>query len=412
MFFYNLVVLLYGSVIRAASVKKTKARQWVRGRKNWQQYYTNAMQELRGGNIIWIHCASYGEYEQGRPLIEKIKAKSPAVKIVLTFFSPSGYEAVKDWKGADVIGYLPLDTKANAEAFISTVRPDAAIFIKYEFWLNFLNALKRHEIKTYLVSAVFKQHHPFFKWYGGIFRRSLSTFNRLFVQDTASARLLESIGIKNVEVTGDTRFDRVLEIKEKFEPLPLIEKFTGDRKVIVAGSSWYEDEKLLVSVLKKLPRETKLIVAPHEITAGSVDKLTTLLKNNGMSYSRYSENTVSGNEQVLVVDAFGILSKLYYYCDVAYIGGGFGDGIHNCLEAAVYLKPVLFYGNTHHKYNEALELISIGAAKNVMNEEQAFSAFQQYLDESNKRQLENKLQSYFKEKSGTTDKVMQLLHLS
>jgi 3-deoxy-D-manno-octulosonic-acid transferase len=411
MFLYNLVVLLYGLVIRIAAVKKRKAQQWVNGRKNWESFYRSSIQKTNSKEIVWIHCASYGEFEQGRPLIEKIRQRYPQVKIVLTFFSPSGYEEVKNWQGADVIGYLPLDTKRNAETFISIVKPAAAIFIKYEFWLNFLNALKKYEVKTYLVSAVFKPHHPFFKWYGGMFRKSLGTFNKLFIQDHASGKLLESIGIKNYEVAGDTRFDRVLEIKENFIPIDLIAKFCSGHKVLVAGSTWPDDEKLLIDVLKKLPANTKLIFAPHEISETSVKKLISRLNENGISFSLYSEGTTSGNEQVLVVNAFGVLSKLYHYCDVAYIGGGFGDGIHNCLEAAVYLKPVVFYGNTHHKYNEAVELISIGAAKNVMSEEEASAALNFYLDGSSKNEVESKLQHYFAEKSGTTEKVMKLLNL-
>jgi 3-deoxy-D-manno-octulosonic-acid transferase len=412
MFIYNLVVLLYGLLITLASVKKRKAKQWVEGRKNWKDFYAGKLKHLNSNKIIWVHCASYGEFEQGRPLIEKIKKDYPAFKVVLTFFSPSGYEVVKNWQGADVVGYLPLDTKRNAEAFISIVQPQAAIFIKYEFWLNFLNTLKKHSVKTYLVSAVFKPHHPFFKSYGRIFRNSLATFNKLFIQDQASGDLLETIGIKNYEVTGDTRFDRVLEIKEKFEPIRPIEQFCGDSPVIVAGSTWYADEVLLAAVLKKLPANVKLLIAPHEINDNSVGKLISVLKEQGISYALYTEGNTINAQRVLIVNAFGLLSKLYHYCTVAYIGGGFGDGIHNCLEAAVYLKPVIFYGDTHHKYNEAVELIQLGAAKNVMSEGEAVKAFQQFLTNTGKEELENTLRTYFARKSGTTKKVLDILKLS
>lgn len=412
MFIYNLVVLLYGLVIRIAAIKKIKAKQWVEGRKNWRVLYSQKIKALHSNNIVWVHCASYGEFEQGRPLIEKIRSIHPQTKIVLSFFSPSGYEQVKNWQGADFICYLPLDTRKNAEDFISMLSPKAAIFIKYEFWLNFLNTLKKHSVKTYLVSAVFKGHHPFFKWYGGIFRKSLQTFDKLFIQDQASAKLLESIGINNNEVAGDTRFDRVLEVKSKFQPIPLVEEFCSTGRIIVAGSTWQEDEAMLVSCIKKLPSDVKLIIAPHEISQASTSKLIKLLQDQAISFSLYSLGKVDPHCRVLVVDTFGLLSKLYWYCNVAYIGGGFGDGIHNCLEAAVYLKPVVFYGDTHHKYNEAVELINLGAAKNVLSETEAIKAFDFYLEAGHKNALEKNLQDYFALKSGTTEKVMQLLNLA
>ena len=214
---YNFVILLYGFGVKIVALRKTKAKQWVNGRKNWQIQLTQKINNLPSVKLIWIHCASYGEFEQGRTLIESIKKNYPAYKLVLTFFSPSGYEAFKDWKGADIICYLPLDTKTNANQFLEIVKPQYAIFIKYEFWLNFLKALKQKNIPTYLVSAVFKPHHLFFRWYGGAFRKSLKTFTTLFIQDSNSAKLLDSINIKNYQVSGDTRFDRVIEIKNNFK---------------------------------------------------------------------------------------------------------------------------------------------------------------------------------------------------
>lgn len=412
MFIYNLVILLYGAIIKFVSFKNPKAKLWVVGRRDWQKKYIQQFAALKTDKIIWVHCASYGEYEQGRPLIESIKKIHPQYKIVLTFFSPSGYEEVKTWQGAEVIGYLPLDTRKNAHEFISIVKPQAAIFIKYEFWLNFLFVLKEQNIKTYLVSAVFKTHHPFFKWYGSIFRKSLQTFNVLFIQDHRSAELLESIDIKNYKVSGDTRFDRVKEIKEQFISLPFIEKFCGSSKVIIAGSSYKEDHEVLIEALPKLNnKDVKLILVPHEVTESGVQQLVSLLTKKQLSYTLYSAQKFGG-EQVLILDSFGLLSKLYYYCDVAYIGGGFGNGIHNCLEAAVYLKPVIFAGNTHHKFNEAVELLTMKTAANILNTEEVIKALNHFLDNANNAALQKTLQNYFDEKSGTTQKVLSALNLN
>jgi len=225
MFLYNLIVRLYGLVILIASLRQTKAKQWVTGRRNWKADLLKRITELKSNKKIWVHCASYGELEQGRPLIEAIRRKHPDYVIILSFFSPSGYEAFKDWPGADLICYLPLDTRSNAKDFIKIVNPKVVLFIKYEFWVNFLFRLKKQNIPTFLVSAVFKPHHPFFRWYGGVFRRSLATFTELFIQDEASAKLLDSISVKNYEICGDTRFDRVMEIKEKFRPISFFEEF-------------------------------------------------------------------------------------------------------------------------------------------------------------------------------------------
>lgn len=412
MFIYNIVILLYGVIIKLASIKNPKAKLWASGRKNWQNYYIQKIADLKTDKIIWIHCASYGEYEQGRPLIEYIKNIYPQYKIVLTFFSPSGYEEVKTRKGAEVIGYLPLDTRKNAIEFLAIVKPQAAIFIKYEFWLNFLFELKHQNIKTYLVSAVFKKHHPFFKWYGSIFRQSLKTFSILFIQDHRSAELLESIGIKNYKVSGDTRFDRVIEIREQFTPLPFIEKFCGTSKVIIAGSTYKEDHEVLIDALPLLNnKDVKLILVPHEVTESGIQQLILLLNKKQISFSLYSKQK-PGREQVLIVDSFGLLSKLYYYCNVAYIGGGFGNGIHNCLEAAVYLKPVIFAGNTHHKYNEAVDLLNMKVAENILNINDAIIAFNHFLDNSDNEALKNTLQNYFNENSGTTKKVLSALNLN
>ncbi|MDP3557867.1 MAG: glycosyltransferase N-terminal domain-containing protein [Bacteroidota bacterium] len=414
MFLYNLVIYLYGIVIKLASINKLKAKQWVAGRKNWRAQLSHKISKLNADKIIWVHCSSYGEFEQGRPLIEAIKKKHSHYKIVLSFFSPSGYEEFKEWSGADVICYLPLDTKKNAKDFIDIVKPKASIFIKYEFWLNFLFELQKQAIPTYLVSAVFKPHHPFFKWYGGIFRKSLKTFNTLFIQDETSSELLKQIGLKNYEVCGDTRFDRVIEVKNNFEELPFIKEFCLDNKVIVAGSTWQGDEELLIEAYKilNLP-DLKLIIVPHNIEEKNISRLTKLLSKNETAYNLFSEQKLNSNTHVLVADVMGLLSKIYYYANVTYVGGGLDDGIHNCLEPAVYFKPVLFYGNDYHKFNEAVELIEIGAAKNISSSSQLAMAVLNYLNNKIEvKEIEAKLKMYFEKKSGTTKRVLEILNLN
>ncbi|MEO6303111.1 MAG: glycosyltransferase N-terminal domain-containing protein [Bacteroidia bacterium] len=414
MFLYNLVIHLYGLVIKLAALNKLKAKQWVSGRKNWRENLQQKISPIDHKNIVWVHCSSYGEFEQGRPLIEAIKKKYPGYKIVLSFFSPSGYEVFKDWSGAEVICYLPLDTKKNAQDFIKIVKPKVSIFIKYEFWLNFLFELKKQNIPTYLVSAVFKPHHPFFKWYGGIFRRSLITFNKLFIQDDASGKLLEKINIKNYEVCGDTRFDRVIEVKESFVELPFIKGFCGDKKILVAGSTWQGDEALLMEAFKQLNLpELKMIIVPHNVEEKDIVKLTALLEKNEISFSLFSQQKPDPNSKVLVVDTIGLLSKIYHYASVTYIGGGLNEGIHNCLEPAVYYKPVIFYGDDYHKYNEATELIAIKAAKNISSSSTLAAEVSGYLNNKDLIiEIENNLKLYFQKKSGTTKRVLDILNLS
>lgn len=413
MLIYNLVIRLYGFIILMASIRKTKAKQWVDGRKDWKNKLSETISVIPSGKRIWVHCASYGEFEQGRPVIEAIKNKHPDHSIILSFFSPSGYEAFKDWKGADLICYLPLDTHANARKFVDIVKPKTVIFIKYEFWVNFLFRLKKEQIPTFLVSAVFKPHHPFFKWYGGLFRRSLTTFTELFIQDEASAKLLESIGLTNYEVCGDTRFDRVIEIKDNFSPLPYFETFCKDKKVIIAGSTWPKDEEFLIEAFQKInDPELKLILVPHHVDAKSIQNIEQLLAKNGLNYLLYSDQKPDTAKNILVVNVMGVLNKVYHYADVTYIGGGFNSGIHNCLEPAVYLKPVIFYGgDDYHKYNEAVDLLQMGAAKNVPKVADLQAALLHFLnDKKELTAVQAKLEMYFAKNSGTTKKVLGFIN--
>lgn len=409
MLLYNLVVRLYALMIHLAALNKTKARQWVHGRKTWRKRLSEDISKISNTRTVWVHCASYGEFEQGRPLMEAIRIKHPDYTIVLSFFSPSGYEAFKSWKGADVICYLPLDTKQNAKDFLSIVKPQSVIFIKYEFWLNYLFQLKKENIPTFLVSAVFKSHHPFFKWYGTLFRKSLSTFTELFIQDQESGKLLESIGIKNYQVSGDTRFDRVVEIKKNFKPIDYFENYCRNSKVIIAGSTWPKDEELLVNTFLELNDPgLKLVFAPHHVDEKSIRHLEALLEKKQISYSLYSDGKPDSSKPVLIVNAMGLLNKIYHYADITYIGGGFNSGIHNCLEPAVYLKPVLFYGGSdYHKYNEAVELLQMGAAINIVNPEETAEFIKSLLkDEYRVVEISKKLDHYFQSNSGTTEKVM------
>jgi 3-deoxy-D-manno-octulosonic-acid transferase len=413
MFFYNLLIYGYAIIIRVAAIRKAKAKQWVNGRKDWQEKLGKNILALNTDKIIWMHCASYGEFEQGKPLMEAIKKKYPRYKLVLSFFSPSGYEAFRSNSGADLVCYLPLDTKKNAREFLSIVKPGLAIFVKYEFWLNFLFQLKAFAIPTFLVSAVFKPHHPFFRWYGGIFTRSLHTFNTLFIQDVNSGNLLDSIGIKNYEICGDTRFDRVLEIKQDFKPITFFEEFCANETILIAGSTWPDDEKLLISAFKKLnDAKLKLIIAPHNVDEKHLVGLQELLHKSNLEYLMYSHQTQSSSKQILIVDTIGILSKIYHYASIAYIGGGFDGGIHNCLEPSVYLKPVVFYGNDYEKFNEAVDLIQLKAATNVLTAEDLESAILNYLtNKSLLREIEGKLERYFEKNSGVTQKVLASIQL-
>jgi len=411
---YNFLIRAYAFAIRLSSFRNAKAKLWIKGRVNWRKNLETKMRPLRSAPVIWVHCASYGEFEQGRPLIEAIQKQRPLYKILLSFFSPSGYEEFKNWQGADVIVYLPLDTKKNALDFIKIVNPNTVIFIKYEFWVNFLYALKNKSIPTFLVSAVFKSHHPFFKWYGSIFRKSLLSFQRLFIQDAHSGLLLKNIGINNFEVCGDTRFDRVMKIKNEFTPLAFFENFCGKHSVLVAGSTWPGDEELLVAAFQQISDPNlRLIIAPHHVDQKNIPNLCDLLDKNNLSYSLYTQQIKDPSKQILIIDTIGLLSNIYYYANVTYIGGGFNSGIHNCLEPAVYLKPVIFFGDDFDQYNEAVYLIKIKAAKNVMDATELEVAILHYLNNwEDRKGLEKNLSAYFEKNSGTTEKVLRSINLA
>jgi 3-deoxy-D-manno-octulosonic-acid transferase len=332
------------------------------------QWYTNGTLRKkidRNAKYIWFHAASLGEFEQGRPMIETIRKQYPEYKILLTFFSPSGYEVRKNYDGADVICYLPFDTPYKVRKFLNLANPAMAVFIKYEFWLNYLTELKKHGVKTYLISAVFRPNQLFFKWYGRWYRKALKCFEILFVQDEDSKKLLAEYGINNVKVCGDTRFDRVLEIRHNARHLPEVEVFVkGDNPILIMGSSWPEDEEIIIPYFNR-HSDMKLIIAPHEIHREHLLYIQSLLNRPFIRMSESCEESLRTND-CLIIDSFGLLSSIYRYGDVAYIGGGFGGGIHNTLEAAVYGVPVIF-GPKYQKFKEAKSLIACGGGFSVDN---------------------------------------------
>lgn len=356
---YTIGIWFYGLGIRIASLFNEKAKQWVRGRKG---IFAELEKAFDGkSHPVWVHCASLGEYEQAKPLIEKIKQEQPEIKILTTFFSPSGYiQAVKK-PLADYYFYLPLDLPCNARKFIDIVQPKAAIFVKYEFWFNYMRQLSQKTIPFYYISAIFRENQHFFKSSGRWFAKQLRQATHFFVQTEKSKQLLESIGIKQVIVCGDTRFDRVKAIAEKVEPFPFMETFCQNKKIIIAGSSWGPDEHLLAQLLQHFP-DYKLVVAPHEISRTPEVKETFAAYKTAL-YTSMKEEELA-DTQVLIIDTIGILSRLYQYSTVSYIGGAFKTGLHNILEAAVYGKP-LFFGPHYDHFNEAVNLVALKGAFSV-----------------------------------------------
>lgn len=375
---YNIAMLIYQSFIWLASkFNNNKATLFLSGREN--VFALLEQKRLPGEHYVWFHAASLGEFEQGRPIMESLKNSHPEYKILLTFFSPSGYEVRKDYQGADIICYLPMDMSWNVKRFLDIVQPDCAIFIKYEFWMNYLLELKKRQIKTYIVSAIFRESQLFFRSYGGFYRRLLKSFTHLFVQNDESVRLLHSIGFDNVTKVGDTRFDRVADIAAKSKDLPIVQAFKSDAKVLIAGSSWPNDENILLPYFNQnFP--LKLIIAPHEIDEEHLQSIISQLKR---PYIRYSQATIENVKEAdcLIIDCFGLLSSIYRYGEIAYIGGGFGVGIHNILEAAVYGIPVIF-GPNFRKFQEAVDLQQKGGAFVIENYESFSQIMSEFLEEN------------------------------
>lgn len=360
---YNLAISLYTLSIRIAALWNAKARKWTEGRKN---IFTKLESAIKPNEkIVWFHCASLGEFEQARTVIEKFRQQNPRYKILLTFFSPSGYEMRKNYEYADYVFYLPADTAQNARCFIEIVQPEIAIFAKYDYWFNYLEELQRKKIPHLVFSAIFRNEQIFFKPYGKRFRNILNMFSMIYVQDEASRKLLRKYKIATVvTVAGDTRYERVMETAEKGLPLPLLEKFIAPEKItIVAGSTWAEDERIILELIKKRKESMKYIIAPHEINRKKIEALAEEIELPVVLYSQANENNVASAD-ILIIDSIGLLAQVYRYGDIAYIGGGFGKGIHNILEPAAFAIPIIF-GPNYQKFNEAKELINLGAAFSI-----------------------------------------------
>ena len=418
---YNIVIYFVLWGIAIASLFNEKVRKMWRGEREAFKILKQKVDP--NAKYIWFHAASLGEFEQGRPLMERIRKDYPQYKILLTFYSPSGYEVRKNYEGADIICYMPVDTRLNAIRFLRLVRPVMAFFIKYEFWSNFLHILKYRNIPTYSVSSIFREDQVFFKWYGRNYAGVLKCFTRFFVQNEESKRLLEGIGITAVDVVGDTRFDRVLQIKEAAKQLPICEAFrTGvassqsadvphhDFKVFVAGSSWPPDENIFIPFFNE-HKDWRLLIAPHVIAEEHLKLILSLIK--GKKVVRYTQTTPeeAAEADVLIIDCFGLLSSMYNYGDVAYIGGGFGVGIHNTLEAAVWNMPVIF-GPNNKKFQEAQGLLKSGGGFEI-NTYEDFSGLMSPLmnDETFLKQAGDKAGTFVAHLAGATDKVLASVKL-
>lgn len=402
---YNLGIALYSFAIYVASFFNEKAKFLKNGRKNIWKEIENAN---LGEDVVWLHSASLGEFEQGRPLIEKIKTDFPQYKIVLTFFSPSGYEIRKNYKEADLIIYLPADTKRNAAKFLKAINPKKVFFIKYEYWHYFFKEINSREIPLYMVSAIFRPSQMFFKKGGVWYRNILKSVTHFYIQDEKSAELLKSIGFENYSVVGDTRFDRVSEIAASAPKFEEIEKIISGKKVLVAGSTWPPDEDILVEYINNSQDDFKFIIAPHEI---GDDKIKTLISKLKVPYIRYTEiNKVANKDaKVLIIDTIGMLSFIYQYADVAYIGGGFGKGIHNILEAATFGIPVIF-GPKHTKFKEAVDLLELEGGFTISNKKEFAELLSTLFYSETFIVYENsklKAKEYVQKMSGATEFIMK-----
>jgi len=407
---YNAGIAVYYLLLRAAALYSPKARAWHYGRKGLFEkldaIFTAHHANEQPAPIAWFHCASLGEFEQGRPVIEAFRQMHPGHLILLTFFSPSGYNHKKDYKGADHVFYLPLDTRRNARKFITIIKPQYAVFVKYEFWFNYLNELFKKQIPVFTISAIFRPDQHFFKWYGGWFRTHLRKINRIFVQDTESAELLNMVEIDNVTVSGDTRFDRVFQIKNQPRDLPLIAQFAAGKTVIAGGSTWPPDDELLISLQTVTGDSVKFIIVPHEINTTYIKSLADKCKGRAVLLSE-AENADLHAAEFLIIDTIGLLSQLYRYAHIAYIGGGFGVGIHNTLEAAAYGIPV-FFGPNYQRFREAREMTEQGVAFSVENKEQLIGKVTEFLNNQELLQtVSDKAGNYVATRTGATAIILQ-----
>ncbi len=402
-FLYSFSIFFYTTLIKFAALFTAKARRWVAGRKNL--FALMEQQIDRNQPHVWFHAASLGEFEQGRPVIEEFRKHYPHYKIVLTFFSPSGYDIRKNYAGADHIWYLPADSPRNVKKFLELVNPSMVFFIKYEFWFNYIHQIHKRNIPLYFFSVKFRPDQFFFAWYGGWFRKNLQKISWLFVQDESSLRLLDKIKIQQCSISGDTRFDRVRSVAIAKKEFPLVAKFTNNAQVLIAGSTWQPDEEFLIQFINQQPLKLKLIMAPHEIHEERMASFQARIQAKSIRFSELSEQNAS-DADVLIIDNIGMLLHLYQYAHVAYIGGGFGKSIHNILEAATFGKPVVF-GPAYHKFQEALDLIALGGAFPVNNYKEFDAIVQQlFAQEAFLKKTSEICNTFVIEHSGATAIIM------
>ena len=404
MWFYDLIMSLYAGIIRLVSLRYEKARLWSEGRRDLFSRMREKIDPRE--RIIWLHVASLGEFEQGRPLIEALRESHPEYKILLTFFSPSGYEIRKNYAGADYIFYLPIDTRKQVRQFLDIAHPELVIFVKYEFWLNFLTELRRRRIRTFVVSAIFRRNSVFFRFYGGLWRKALKTFEVLFVQNEESKSLLAELGYPNTVVAGDTRFDRVAKIAREAKQVPMIERFKGDKQLFIAGSTWGPDEELLIPLMNDNP-ELKFVIAPHEMDEGRIERLMRETRGGAVRYTQCDDKTSFEGKQLLILDTVGLLASAYGYASWGYIGGGFGVGIHNTLEAATFGLPIAF-GPKYEKFKEARDLVAIGAARSITTYEELKAWFAPLRDDEKHLTKSSRLaRDYTLSHQGATETILK-----
>ena|SRR6218665_1659972 len=404
LFLYNILLLFASQVVKLLALFSPKIKLFVDGRKT---VFSTLSEKIKPEDkTIWFHAASLGEFEQGLPVMEKIKTAYPNHKIVVTFFSPSGYEVRKNNTIADATVYLPLDTKSNAKKFLKLVHPDLVFFIKYEYWPNYLNELQKQHIKTYLISGIFREKQAFFKWYGGFYRNALKAFDFFFVQNESSKKLLQSLGFNNVKISGDTRFDRVVAILERDNSLDFIKQFKNETPTIVIGSSWPKDENLLANYINQTNENVKFIIAPHNIKAEQIQELKNSITKKTILFSEKEHQDLSAFD-VLIVDTIGILTKIYSYADIAYVGGGFGNpGVHNILEPATFGIPIIVGPNFSH-FAEAVALVHQEGCVSISNQNELKDAFSNLISNEDIRHEKGHICSTFVQMNkGATDVIL------
>jgi 3-deoxy-D-manno-octulosonic-acid transferase len=407
LFLYNLVISIAGFFLKIVALFSPKIKLFVAGRKN---VFSVLQEKIKPSDkTIWFHSASLGEYEQGLPVIEKIKEKYPDHKIIVTFFSPSGYEVRKNNTVADVTVYLPLDTRSNAKKFLKLVHPELAFFIKYEFWLNYLKELETSKTPTYLISGIFRDNQMFFKWYGGFYRKALKAFTYFFVQNESSKEKIEAIGFHNVIVSGDTRFDRVNAILERDNTLDFIENFKNNSPTIVIGSSWPKDEALLAEYINQAPDHVKFIIAPHNIKVDQIESLKSQITKSTVLFSEKKGLDLSGYN-VFIIDTIGLLTKIYSYGTIAYVGGGFGNpGIHNILEPATFGIPIVI-GPNYSNFAEAVQLVALEGCIVISNSNELKENLDRLLNDNLFfEEKSNICRSYIQDNTGATNTIMNIV---